>query len=249
MSHARGGHPVGRRDDAVDRARRAILTMIGGEGLKPGDRIPTEPELAHRVGVGRSTLREALKALEQEGVVAAVQGNGRFVAGAAGLAVERPITKYEGIGDLLEGLGYTVTTAVLDVTEAAATEEEARALEVEAGHAVVRVTRLRYGDGEPLVYSTNAVLREALPGPIEHRDWAASLTGALEAHGHRIVSSSARISAVELPAPIESRYSLHGLGPWLLVSEVCVTRSGQRVLLADDHHRGQRIGFNVLRRR
>jgi GntR family transcriptional regulator len=247
-----GGHgeqPGGRRDDAVDRARKAIISMIAEESLKAGDRIATEPELAKRLGVGRSTLREALKALEQEGLVAAVQGHGRFVSGSAALAVERPITKYEGIGELLGGLGYVVTTAVLHVTEDVATEEEAGALEVEVGHAVIRVTRLRFGDGAPLVYSTNAVLREALPGPIEHRDWAGSLTAMLAAHGHAIVSSSARISAVELPASAEAAYSLGGLGPWLLVSEICVTRSGRRVLLADDYHRGQKVGFNVLRRR
>ena len=59
----------------------------------------------------------------------------------------------------------------------------------------------------------------------------------------------ARISAVELPFDIARRHRLTGLGPWLLVTEVCLTRTGRRILLAEDYHRGAQIGFNVRRQR
>lgn len=244
------GRPASRapRSSIVDQLREDILELISDRGLKPGDQLPTEPEFSQHFEVARSTVREALKRLEQEGLVHAIQGHGRFLSAIGSLRVERPITKYESITSMLQNLGYAVTNAVLSVEEAGATEEEALALNISAGDPVIHLIRLRYGNDEPMVYSVNTILREALPGPIAYRDWGGAVTGALEAHGHQITSSAARISATNLPAEVEERYNLGGLGPWLLVSETCLTRTGTRVLLAEDFHRGSEIAFNVLRR-
>ncbi|MEO8907405.1 MAG: GntR family transcriptional regulator [Microbacteriaceae bacterium] len=233
----------------VDQVRLDIRKLVEDRNLRPGDRLPTEAEIAQLYGVARSTVREALKRLEHEGLFHAVQGNGRFLSAIGSLSVERPITKYESITSMLEELGYAVSNAVLEIGELAATEVEAAALGIETGDPVIRLTRLRYGNERPMVFSVNTILREALPGPVVHRDWAGSVTAALDAQGRSIVSSAARISAVSLPPEVESRYRLNGLGPWLLVTETCLTADGTRVLFAQDYHRGGEIGFNVLRQR
>jgi len=56
------------------------ITRLVTEGiLKPGDRLPSESELAESFGVGRSSLREAMRALQLLGVVEVVQGKGTFL--------------------------------------------------------------------------------------------------------------------------------------------------------------------------
>lgn len=232
----------------VDELRQNVLQMITTRSLRPGDRLPTEPELSQQFGVARSTVREALKRLEQEGLVHAIQGRGRFLSAMGSLKVERPITKYESVTSMLSNLGYTVTNVVLAVEEVGATTEQAAALNTQVGEALIKLTRLRCGDDRPLIYSVNHILRRALPGPIAHRDWGGSVTSLLEGHGHQIVMAAARISAVDLPQEVEARFNLTGFGPWLLVVETCITRSGDRVLIAEDFHRGSDIAFNVLRR-
>ena len=239
----------GRKLNGAERLRARIVQLIADEGLAPGDRLPTEPLLSETFSASRSTVREAFKLLEQEGLVDAVQGRGRFLSATGSLAIERPITKYEGIADMLTELGYRVSTGVLSVTEQGATKEQAHALEIAEGDPVILLVRLRFGDDSPLVYSTDAIVRDALPGPITHRDWSQPITSALAANGHEIVSSAAHLSAVNLPAAVEDRYNLGGLGPWVVISETCITRTGKRVLVAEDYHRGDAIGFNVLRRR
>ena len=239
----------GTRESGSQRLRGQILRLISDEGLMPGDRLPAEPWLAENFSVGRSTVREALKLLEQEGLVDAVQGRGRFLSGVGSLAIERPITRYEGIAGMLTELGYTVTTAVLSVTEESATAAQARALAIAEGEPVIRLVRLRYGDGHPLVFSTDVIVRDALPGPIAHRDWSEPINAVLAVNGHEITSSAAHLSAVNLPADIGSKYNLGGLDPWMLITETCITRAGRRVLVAEDYHRGDAMGFNVLRRR
>jgi GntR family transcriptional regulator len=229
--------------------RELLIELIASEGLRPGDRLPAESTLASRLGVSRSKVREALKRLEEEGRVYAVQGLGRFVSPAGSLEVERPITVYESITEMLGGRGRPVATSVLAVEEAVADGVVAAALDVGEDEPIVRLTRLRLSDDEPLVFSVNSILRTALPGPVRFRDWTVSLTQALEAHGHRIVSSAARISATELPDHLAARYDLGQFGPWLLVEETCITADGLRVMHALDYHRGSEIAFNVLRRR
>jgi GntR family transcriptional repressor for pyruvate dehydrogenase complex len=53
-----------------------ISTWITENGLRPGDRLPPERELAQRLGVSRATLSQALVALEVIGVVVVRHGDG-----------------------------------------------------------------------------------------------------------------------------------------------------------------------------
>ncbi len=65
-------------DEAVSRIRSFIETYH-----KPGDRLPTEMELKDQLGVGRSTVREALRVLQALGMVEIRSGKGAFVREAA----------------------------------------------------------------------------------------------------------------------------------------------------------------------
>jgi DNA-binding FadR family transcriptional regulator len=58
---------------------RELRSYIVTRGLKPGDRLPTEGELATKFGVSRLSLREATKALEFLGIVEARPGRGLTV--------------------------------------------------------------------------------------------------------------------------------------------------------------------------
>lgn len=57
-----------------------IRKMISQENLRPGDRIPSERELAETLKVGRSTIREALRSLELLGLIETRRGEGTFLA-------------------------------------------------------------------------------------------------------------------------------------------------------------------------
>lgn len=235
------------KENTAERLRDEILRML--EGLAPGDQVPTEQKLAETIGVSRSNIRDALKLLENDGIVTAIQGKGRFLSAVGGLRVERPVTEYESVTEMLENLGYEVTNLVLDILESEATEVEARALNLPAAAPVIRLVRLRCGNNEPLVFEIDVVPRAFLPGPIAYRDWSGSLTKILEYHGKKIESSAARITAANLPGDYVDRFNLSGLDPWLLVEETCITPEGDRVVFASGYHRGSEIGFNVLRRR
>lgn len=67
------------------RTARKVKSMIIQREMKPGDRLPTEKELAELFDVSRSTLREAMKVLRAENVVEIRQGSGTFVSAGTGI--------------------------------------------------------------------------------------------------------------------------------------------------------------------
>lgn len=62
-----------------------ILLLISESGLRPGERMPTENELAARLGTSRSMVREAVKILSAIGRVRAQKGRGLYVADDEGM--------------------------------------------------------------------------------------------------------------------------------------------------------------------
>jgi len=215
-----------------------------------GAKLPSEFVLAERLGVSRSTIREAIKLLEQDGVVEVRRGTGSFVSVAAQLEPERPITQFESITTMMRALGHETETVVLDVKLRKATPAERTDLGLRAGGKVVETRRRREHQGRTYIYSVNVLDSAALTDDVETIDWSDSIVALLDRSGQSIAASTAHIRAVDRP---ERQDELPGLslphGPWLLVSERCVTREGRCVLTARDYHHGDIFTFSVLRRR
>jgi DNA-binding FadR family transcriptional regulator len=62
-----------------DRVKEQIKNFILDSGLKPGDQLPTENDMAQKLGVSKTTLREALKVLANVGILESRHGVGTFV--------------------------------------------------------------------------------------------------------------------------------------------------------------------------
>lgn len=67
-----------------------IIAFILEENLKPGDKLPNETVLCQRLNVGRSSLREAMRALASRNIVTIRQGSGTYIASSTGV-VDDPL--------------------------------------------------------------------------------------------------------------------------------------------------------------
>jgi GntR family transcriptional regulator, transcriptional repressor for pyruvate dehydrogenase complex len=81
--------PIARTTVTSDVCRQLVSHLVRGD-WQEGDRIPSERELGKLLGVGRASLREALKALEIMGMVESRVGNGTFVCNRSEF-LSRPI--------------------------------------------------------------------------------------------------------------------------------------------------------------
>jgi GntR family transcriptional regulator len=213
----------------------------------PGDQLPSEFELAQRFEVGRSTVREALKLLEQDGLVEARRGQGRFISPLTALRVERPITDFVSTTEMVAALGYRLENRVVSVELVSASAEEAEALGLDAGASVVRLERLRMHGGATVVYSYNTIDCRGLPD-VATLDWSGSVNELLALHGRQLVSAAAEVRAAMLPRSAARRVAEGRQDPWLLIVETCLTNAGNACLYSRDYHRQNFFSFRFLRR-
>jgi DNA-binding FadR family transcriptional regulator len=82
-------------------ARRLAADIAAGR-LSPGQRLPSERELARSLGVGRASVREALAALANQGLLETRPGSGSFVAGDAAARLPEELPHDASPSDLLE---------------------------------------------------------------------------------------------------------------------------------------------------
>src|SRR3954470_16565784 len=122
--------------------REALLREIREQGLKTGDRLPTEQEIERAYGVSRATIRQALAALEHEGVVRRVQGLGTFVASPK----IRHVPRLQSFTELARSQGFVPSHPMLSSERGSASEEVAADLGVETGVPVRHLVRLLLAD-------------------------------------------------------------------------------------------------------
>jgi GntR family transcriptional repressor for pyruvate dehydrogenase complex len=77
------------RQNTYELVADRLVALISERHLRPGDAIPTERELTERYGVGRSSVREALRVLESNGLIASTRGG--FVVAAASRTLNKSI--------------------------------------------------------------------------------------------------------------------------------------------------------------
>ncbi|MFJ6350183.1 FadR/GntR family transcriptional regulator [Streptomyces sp. NPDC092046] len=90
------------RVSLVDSVVEQLRTQLAEGEWAVGDRIPTEHELAQLLGVGRNTVREAVRVLVHAGLLESRQGNGTFVRSTADPAAVLRGVRHAGALDVLE---------------------------------------------------------------------------------------------------------------------------------------------------
>lgn len=135
---------LGRRTTVAEDVANTVLAQISAGRYQPGDRLPTEPELARQFGVGRTSIREGLAKLRMLGAVEVRRGLGTFVADGESTDPRLGFIQWTAehlyqIVDIFEvRISLETTAAALAVSRASdadlnALEEKARAHD-EAAH-------------------------------------------------------------------------------------------------------------------
>jgi len=150
----------------VEEARHRLLDLISSGTLRPGDRLGTERELAARLSVSRSTLRQVLAVLAEGGIIRRVPGRagGTFVAHAK---VDRDLSVVVGLPEYLRRQGFVAGTQVLSATMSGADDIAANNLAVPAGSLLIDIVRIRLADGIPISLERVQLPAEIFPGLLE----------------------------------------------------------------------------------
>lgn len=130
--------------------KRQLLERIVSGAWKAGERMPSEPAICQHFGVSRTTVRQALAVLENEGLIRKEKGRGTFIA------ERRPsswlLQSARGFYDDAVQMGHTVTSRVLRNEIEELPEWACDALELAPGSRGLTLERLRWVDDRIAMY-------------------------------------------------------------------------------------------------
>jgi GntR family transcriptional regulator len=149
-------------------ASEALKDLVQRNGYAAGDRLPSEIELSQRLGISRPTLPEALRHLEEDGVIVRRHGVGTFVA-ASEPVIEAGLEVLESIDRIAERHGLSTGMSEARVEERTAGPNEIEGLGLQSETPVTVVTRVIIADGERVAYLTDIVPQSTCGTPISIR--------------------------------------------------------------------------------
>lgn len=128
--------------------RRILLSRIGRR-MQPGDQLPTEHALCAEFSVSRETIRTALAALEQDGIIERTRGRGTFIAK---LPPERAEQRLTGLAEDFSALNLDTEARIIDCEIVPAPADMAAISGIEPATPMLCLRRVRLFEGTPLAY-------------------------------------------------------------------------------------------------
>lgn len=222
-----------------------LRASIRAGELRPGDGLPSEAELCAAHDMSRTSVRQALTTLVDEGLVVKERGRGTFVRRepAAGLIVQ----EVRGFADEMQMLGQVVTTLPKSVATDALPPNLAPLLSVPMGTQGIRLERVRLVDGQP-VASTVTWLASPRFDDLLDVDWSSTSLYLHLASFHSIepVGGYRRLEAVAATTSLARDLDVATGSPLLRMTATNEDASRVPFEWFVAHYRADRIAIEML---
>jgi GntR family transcriptional regulator len=207
--------------------------------------IPAESELIDQYGVSRTTVRQVLDMLVNEGMIYRQRGRGSFVAHPT---LEHGLLRIVSFTEDMRRRGFEPGTRVLFSSLVAAPKDIAERLLVEPGEELARLERLRLADDEPMSIEESHLVHRYCPGVLGG-DYASNpLREALERdHGIRLVRAKQIIRAVLATRRLADLLAVKIRAPLLYVERISYSQQNTPIEFLRTYYRADRYSlYNEL---
>jgi GntR family transcriptional regulator len=211
---------------------------------QPGERMPSEPELARRRTVSRSSMRGAIAMLEEEGYVSRRHGSGTYVTHRPTLPND--LGRNFGVSQLIASTGLQPGTVEESSGAVPAPAAVAAALGVAEGAPLSSLRRVRTAGGRRVVDATDWCRVEDLAP--EDLSEIGSVYAALAERGLAVDHGVAHLTPWNADADVARRLTVPRGALLLTIDQVDSTADGVAVLVSREHHLADAFTFTLLRR-
>lgn len=231
-----GGGNGGARDGPVYlRLASTLRGLVELGQLRGGDALPSERDLAEASGLSRVTVRKALDVLVDEGLVQRRQGAGSFVT----RQIEQPLSLLIGFTDDMRRRGAGASSLTILKAVSLPDPSEMLKLGLSPAEPVLRLSRVRLADGEPLAIENAVVPAQAL----NPETLGTSLYEALKAQGQMPVRALQRVHAGIATADEARLLQIAPGSPLLRIERRSFLANGKPIEVTVSAYRGDRYDF------
>jgi GntR family transcriptional regulator len=162
----------------------------------PGERLPSEPELARRLSASRATLREAMRSFEGQGLIRRRQGIGTFVVNHTRI-LDTGLEVLESIETMARKIQLEVSLDDVSYHHIEADTEMARNFKISEGSKLVQIARIIVADNRPVAYLIDILPEDILSTEELQEGFTGSVLDLLLKKGApKLTESIAEIKAV-----------------------------------------------------
>jgi GntR family transcriptional regulator len=235
-----------KKEHPFKRLQKDLAVLIGK--VKPGGKLPSEPELAKMLGVSRATLREAMRAFEEQGLIRRRQGVGTFVVRHQQV-IETGVEVLESIESVAARIGLEVSMGMLNIERVPANSEQAVELHRPEGTALVQLTRVINAEERPVAFLVDLLPEEFLPINGLKEDFTGSVLDWLLKRGTpELDHSKTEIQAVAAPSEIARALQIQRGDVLLKFLANLYTAGGELVDHSSSYFLPGYFRFHVVRR-
>ncbi|ARI77450.1 GntR family transcriptional regulator [Halobacillus mangrovi] len=226
----------------IEQIKRDIENGIYLEKQK----LPSEFQLSKSLGVSRATLREALRILEEEGVVTRRHGVGTFVNPKP--LFTSGIEELDSVTGMILSSGMKPGSQYLSADLVESTEEDRRRFSDEHLHGLAKLERVRTADDQPVVYCVDKIPEGLIP--LDHVKEADSLFQIFESYtGETISYAVTHIEPIGYHERISPILNCEPEQALLLLKQMHYTQDDVPVIFSNNYFRADKFSFHVLRKR
>jgi len=153
--------------------------------LKPGERIYSEKEIMEKYVVSSTTARKSIDVLRNENLIERIQGKGTFVLHKK---VLRSLKKVISFTENMEKQNVKPSVKILEKQIIEGFTEYHEKLNLSKGEKILKMRRLKFGDGTPLLIDTRYISLKYCPD-IYNQDLSVSLYKIYEQYNIKITHS------------------------------------------------------------
>ena len=139
--------------------REQLLKQIQSGVYAVGERLPTEADLCTLYSASRTTIRLALSELETQGILERIQGRGTFVK-----RKELHLIQTRSFSEDIMMQGKEPSSRIIEAKVIPAEAPLNEFLQAPLNSPINQLLRVRYADGEPLIYETTYISWDLAPG-------------------------------------------------------------------------------------
>lgn len=227
------------------RVAGAIRDDIISGKFGPEAKLPSEAELTQVFGVSRATVREALSALERDGLISKAHGKGTF-AKKPQFTLTSGSSRNKGFTETIREMGLTPGTSYLTFDWEPADSNLALVLRVTLGSPVAVVKRVRTADGEPMIYTIDKIPAHILGEDVSGGTFPESLFEYLrDKRGVVFGYSDLSVQSIVPSAYVAGLLHLPPNMPLLLIEETYYTPRDEPILTCQNYYRSDRYKFRI----
>jgi GntR family transcriptional regulator len=155
--------PIVSKDTVSEQAFNVLRDLIEEGKFSPGQKLPSENDLASQLNISRITLRTALTKLELMGYVDRKRGIGTFVVGVTKKPLETGIERLVSITQVMLERGHQPGTKEINIYGEIADENIAKELRISVGDPITLIDRVRTMDGLPIMFDRSVFPVNVIP--------------------------------------------------------------------------------------